>query len=1246
MIKARLASLALSVSLLAITGLAITGHLQGQGTASLQGVITDPQKGVVPAAKVTLTDKGNGLVHSTLSQPTGQYQFSQLPPGLYTLTVEAPGFSVARVDDLRLLVDTPSTTDVKMELASAVATVDVSAEVEQLNTVDASVGNAFQERQVQSLPIQTRNAVQLLGFQPGVTQNGEVMGARRDQNNITLDGVDINDNQNALSGLNGNNQGGLAVPTSNPTASNYVAPATGFNAALPVPLDSVQEFRVTVAGSGATDGHSSGGQVSLVTRSGSNALHGSAYEYNRNTDYTANNWFNNRSGVGRPQLVRNQFGASLGGPIKKDHIFFFFNYERRIDHSDQTQQRAVPSATLRQGIVQFQTTTGATHSLTPAQVTAADPLHVGASSTMLSILNSYPAGNAPALGADLGLNFDGYLFNAPDQLDYRTYVTRMDWLIDSAGKHTVSFRGTLSNEGQTNLAAELPGQSPASELLADNRGFGVRYTALLSPSMTNTLNVGLTRIGYEITGNNNTSLSFGDLSNLQNYTRGNSRINPTWNVTDNFTWVKGAHTISAGFNFRFFNNNLLSYGNSYQSYSFSRGSLYGLGADINEAVLTEAGIPNAVLANGPATTTAMGDLLGILTGGSVTYNYNKSGAVIPIGAPTKFDFASRGYEEYVQDSWKMTPKLTLTYGLRYQYDTVPYETTGLQVLPNTPLDAYFANRVYAMDNGIPGNQLPGAETLSYSLAGPVNGKASWFKPDYHNFAPRLSVAYAITDKTVLRAGGSIAYDQFGNDLAAVAATSGSVGLSSLQTFPVAYNFTTAPRYNGGALPAIPAAPPGGFPFTPPNDHAISGTTFGISPSLVAPYALITNVSLSHQFNHGFTLDVGYVGRFSRQLLAQQDINTPLLFFKDPASGITLAQANTAMSQVFNAGVLPNSVKANPSLIPTNAFVQNQFPALTNYYFPGSASANYYYGVYGVYAGSDLDMLHSLDRVTSAKFPNCISITGCYTFFAPQASGDPVWFNAAAANYDALTVTVRRAFQNGLSFDLNYAWSHSIDNASTAASGVTGNGAAFQDAYIPSLSRASSDFDLRHQINANILYELPFGKGKMFLNSAPTWLNEVVGNWQISSLIHIESGLPSTIVGDGAYNSNYDAQSLAVAATSSAPTGGSLVFDQHGNPGIFSSTKVTSNFVDAYSGGSGTRALVRMPWQRNVDLSVTKDFPMPWEHHFLQLRAEAFNAFNFVNFTNISLALTSPSTFGDFTAAADARVLQMALRYTF
>ena len=211
---------------LILASLAMSTGLFAQGTASLRGVVSDPQKASIAAASVTLTDRDNGLVHTTITQQTGEYQFTQLPPGLYSLKVEAPGFTVSQVDNLRLLVDTPSTADVHMDVATNTTAVNVSEEVEQLNTVDASVGNAFQERQVSSLPIQTRNAVQLLGFQPGVTQNGEVMGARRDQNNITLDGVDVNDNQNALSGLNGNNQGGLPSPSSNPTSTTS-APATG-----------------------------------------------------------------------------------------------------------------------------------------------------------------------------------------------------------------------------------------------------------------------------------------------------------------------------------------------------------------------------------------------------------------------------------------------------------------------------------------------------------------------------------------------------------------------------------------------------------------------------------------------------------------------------------------------------------------------------------------------------------------------------------------------------------------------------------------------------------------------------------------------------------------------------------------------------------------------------------------------------------------------------------------------------------
>ncbi len=222
----------------------------------------------------------------------------------------------------------------------------------------------------------------------------------------------------------------------------------GFNSVLPIPLDSVQEFRVTVAGQGADEGRSSGGQVVLVTKSGTNQLHGSAYEYNRNTITAANSWFNDRDGVPVTPLNRNQFGASLGGRIKKDRIFYFFNYERRIDASSQAVERMVPTENLKQGILTFADANRNTYTLNPAQIKQIDPLGIGLNQAYLNILKQYPVGNDPAYGADGGLNFTGFRFNAPDALDNRAYVGKMDFILDSAAKHTLSVRGTLSNANQ------------------------------------------------------------------------------------------------------------------------------------------------------------------------------------------------------------------------------------------------------------------------------------------------------------------------------------------------------------------------------------------------------------------------------------------------------------------------------------------------------------------------------------------------------------------------------------------------------------------------------------------------------------------------------------------------------------------------------------------------------------------------------------------------------------------------------
>jgi hypothetical protein len=1208
-------------------------------------VVTDAQKAVLADAKVTLTDREAGVSRSALTSHVGTYQFLQLRPGAYSVSVEAPGFATKTVGDIHLLVDTPATLDVLLEVAASTSSVSVVAEMALLNDVDASVGNAFEVKQVQSLPLQTRNVVQLLSLQPGVTQNGEVMGARRDQNNILLDGVDNNDNQNPLSGLNGTS------PSFNSSSNS------GFTSALPIPLDSVQEFRVTVAGQGAFAGHSSGGQVALVTRSGTNDLHGSAYEYNRNTDYTANNFFNNLNNLPRPQLVRNQFGASLGGPVKKNRIFYFLNYERRIDSSQSSQSRLVPTDSLKQGLIKFKTTDGTTYTLNPTDIAAVDPLHIGETSTMLGILNQYPSVNAPTLalsGSDSGLNFGGYLFNAPVKLDYRTYVARTDWTIDSAGKHVVSFRGTLSNFNETSTPAQFPGQDAASLLLQDNRGFGIRYTAILSSTLTNTANVGVTRIGFTQTGATGPSFGLGAIASLQNYTiRPSTRINPTWNFNDDLNWVKGRHTISTGVNFRWIDNNLNAYTNSWPSYSMSRGVLLGLGQDIYTSALNYVANGNASLklANSTAVTNAFGDLLGTINSFSATYQYQKDGSILSFGAPRENDFITHNYELYVQDSWKVTPRLTVTYGLHWEYDTPPYEANGLQVATTPGLDVYFGNRVFAQANGIPANVLPNADRVTYSLNGPVNGQPSWYKADKNNFAPRLAVAYSLNPSTVIRGGAGVVYDTYGNDLVASVSRLGSVGLSTTLGTPTSYNFTTSPRYGTGTLPALQPAPQGGFPFTPPNIAAISGTYFGIDPNLKAPYSFLLNASLSHEFAGHFTVEAGYVGRLSRAQLIQADVYAPLIYFKDPKSGQNWTQASTTFYNLYNSGVTATAVKANPNLVPTNAFVQDIFPGLANYYINGSASANYFYGVYGINGGSFLDNLHQLDRVTSSAFPNCITATGCYTFFAPQGSADPTWTNDGNANYHAMILTIRRALSSGFAFDFNYTWSHAIDNGSGVASGSGQFGGILQNVFVPSLNRGTSDFDLRHQFNANFVYELPFGVGKTFLRSGPRWIDEIVGGWQLSGLVRVQSGLPISMSGFGNFNSNYWNSSPGVLNGTMPETG--VFTDSNGIPSLFKSTSASAQFTDAPPGGAPFRAIVRLPWQKGTDLTVTKNFKLPWERHTLQLRVDAFNVFNNVNFTTnnsgsggYSLSLASPSTFGEFSKAGDARVLQLALRYSF
>ncbi len=1240
-------------------------HANAQ-SASLQGMVTDPSGAAVPEASVTLKNAETDSQRIILTGAQGHYLFVQVPPGKYSLTVEKPGFAVTNKTGLVLQVNTPASLDLQLELGKTSGVVNVTSEAPSLNTTDASVGNAFTQNQIRQLPLETRNVVELLSLQPGVTPTGEVLGSRRDQNNVTLDGVDVNDNQDSgISASTTNGQG------SNANGANSVS---GFNSVLPIPLDSVQEFRVTVAGQGADEGRSSGGQVVLVTKSGTNQFHGSAYEFNRNTLLAANDFFNNRAGIPRQTLNRNQFGASLGGRIKKDRAFFFLNYERRIDASALSQERAVPSENLKQGLLTVPLADGSVQTLGAADIQAVDPLHIGLNAGYLKILNQYPVGNDPAFGADGGYNFTGYRFNAPDRLDNRAYVGKMDFILDNAAKHTLSIRGTLSNSNQdiTTALAQFPGQQ-GSELLNNSKGMAATYTAVLRPTLVNKFTFGLTRQGLEESGTSGTAFELINLSPLSNYnSRANGRILPVYNYVDDLSWTKGRHTIETGLNFRTMTNDRFTYANSYPSYGYSTNVAVGLGEDIQTDLTNYLQTKNsgAQLADPFNASSAMGILLGLVNNTSITYQFQRDGSVLAQGAPQVRDFKMTEYEGYVADTWRVRSDLTLTFGLRYSNDRPPYETNGLQVAPNIGLDQYFAQRVALGGQGVPSFAMPNA-TLSYSLSGPVNGKGSWWGPDNNNFGPRFAIAYSPKDpggwvgklfgrNGVFRAGAAQVYDRFGSSLITQFDQFGSFGLSTTLGNPVSYTFSTSPRYNG-TDPAQPAAPTGGFPYTPPDIAGIVGEFQGIYPNLKTPYSFVINSSIARELPGKVTLEVGYMGRLSRKLLLQGDVYTPLENFKDTASGETWLQSMTALRQTYNGlsaqagypgqnapvSAIANEVAANPGLVPTNPFIESMFPGLANYAFPGTASANYFYQIYGVYGGSYLDMLHASDRIVGNFLPGqCLSRPGCYTFFALQGSSMPTWQNAGEADFHGMTLSLRRTYSMGFSFDFNYTLSHSIDNASAAEGGSGQDGAVIQNIFAQGQFRGSSDFDIRHNINANVVYELPFGKGKMLLKSAPGWLDAVVGGWQISSIIRYTSGLPTIVQGDYVWNTNYWQNSLAIVT---GPVKAGQAIDDNGVPSLFSTVNAVNSFADAWPGATGQRAALRLPGIKNVDIALAKSFRLPFqqlESHRLQFRAEAFNAFNFVNFISPSLQLSSPATFGEFTATTPGRVMQFALRYEF
>src|SRR5215467_8288651 len=439
-----------------IFGLAICA--QAQQFSGLKGVVSDPSGGTVSGVSVTLENSKLGLQVSTTTNEIGSYQFLHITPADgYRLTFAKDGFRKFTIENVTLGVGVMETRDAKLELGSVSQSVEVQATGEAtLNTTDATVGNVIGAKLLDSLPVQLRDSpAALLGLQPGVVlagnndpsgnREGAVTGARADQGNITIDGIDANDQ---------------ATGQAFATVGNE-------------PIESVEEFRGVTAGITSDMGRSSGAQIQLVTKSGTNDWHGAAYEYHRNTVTEANSFFNNKNGIDRPALIRNQFGARLAGPVKRDKLFFFFNYEGRRDASQDQELRIVPLDNVRNGLLnyindgpgcdQFSTLQTAPQCISTTPPTGAnslqalDPAGIGLNTALQQFVTGrYPAPNDLAAGD--GINTGGFRFNAPFALGNNTYTTRMDY--HPTSKQHLFGRFNIVRSAQTddinNVATQFP----------------------------------------------------------------------------------------------------------------------------------------------------------------------------------------------------------------------------------------------------------------------------------------------------------------------------------------------------------------------------------------------------------------------------------------------------------------------------------------------------------------------------------------------------------------------------------------------------------------------------------------------------------------------------------------------------------------------------------------------------------------------------------------------------------------------
>ncbi len=1173
-------------------------------TASMSGRVTDAQGAAVPGATVKLTDRATAQDRIAVSDPQGRYAFANLPPGVYDLSVTLQGFKTAAVEGLIIEATRPVVRDVGLEVGGITDEVTITAATETLVIKrDSSVGNTIERQRLMMLPNLTRDAASLLSLQPGATSTGFVTGARTDQATYAIDGIDISDN----------------------------IIGTTFRTVVPTPAESIEEFRMTVANPNATFGRSSGPQVAFVTRRGTNNFHGSGYTYLQDDKWNATAWHTNRLQQPKPPLEDRRYGGSFGGPLVKGKTFFFGLFEARRDRGTTTVTRIVPTNTLKQGILQFRDASGAVQTINPRDF---DPRGVGANPLILQMLSLYPEpNNLSATGAD-GLNTGGFTFDVGTPIDDNQGIFRLDhtfnsnWRVDSSVNVSDRKQITASQVDIINRVAVRPFPNKG-------RAVSVGLTGVLRSNLTNEFRVGYVKddraVGAVDPAPQLPAFNMAiDLSGLSEpidvgtqEARRQSLPLQTYQIIDNLTWVKGSHSVQSGFNIRLLHEEDFRNDKVIGSISIPVAQV-GAG-NFNRVPASQR--PGFIQAGDVARYDALyAALLGQID--STAYLATRDGNLQPnpvgTGLITQSDL--QAYEFYAADTWQMTPSFTVNYGLTYNWQTPPTEAGGRQTLLTfresgdfVEPKKYLADKRAAAERGEKYNP-----QLAYV---PIkeSGRSHAFDTDWSNVSPRLSAAWTPSfskgflsrllgdRKTVLRGGYSLLYDR---STTVQTITIPTLGVGFAQTLSV-----NAPRSALGDPLRVGDAPIPLAVNTAQTSPIVPALGFGeilsfvVDPSITVPRSHTTNFTLQRELPGNLVVEVGYIGRYGRNLYQSLNLNQVPYMFKDPASGQTFAQAFDAVAA---------HLRANPGAAATVA-PQPWFENLLVNLPAGARTRTLAAGNTGNFINGNLNNLFQAIDIG-------LLLGGQQTFNNLQVLELFMRSSLGRSNYNGFFTTVRKRYSHGLAFDANYTWSKSLDQVGAVqnSAGLVPNSFDIDSEYGPSFD------DVTHIFNSNWVYELPFHRNRLW------------GGWFASGIFRAQSGFPINItqgaqVWGGSALLGFGSGAIPTGSVPNASVNGGVVgsggIGINSDPArngtglnifrdpqrVFNSVRRLELANDKRTGRGAFRGFGF--WQ--LDLSLGKSTKIAGDVR-LTVSADAINVLNKVNFLDSFPSLQVPASFGVIT----------------